>query len=368
MDTNLIGRRISYLRDAKPMTQLDLARRMGFKDRQTISAIETGARKLKANELLGLIDILDTTLEQLTDPYILVGEGQFSWRHTNLGAGTLERFEDKAGCWLAMFRRLAEQTGYSRPPLQSRLGLTRRSSFEEARLAGERFASAFQLGNVPAVRLIKTMENKLGILVLMVDTEPGISGAACRLQNLDAVLVSRNEVVGRRHFDLAHELFHLLTWDSMPPEHTENVQIPGRGRIEKLADNFAGALLMPREALEPQSQWTTLEETELVHRLNSTANELQVSSVALMWRLVALRWISSSQANRLREADIRNQGIQNYKNVCPVLFSKLFVDVVAHGIRDGYVSVARVAKLLDLSIEELAQLFNDHEIACPFDL
>ena len=364
----MIGRRISYLRDAKSMTQLELAKRMGFNDRQTISAIETGARKLKANELLGLIDILDTTLEQLTDPYILVGEGQFSWRHTNQDAGTLERFEDKAGCWLAMFRQLAEQTGYSLPPLLSRLGLTRHSSIEEAMLAGERFASAYQLGEVPAVRLIETMENKLGILVLMVDTEPGISGAACRLQNLDAVLVSREEVVGRRHFDLAHELFHLLTWDSMPPERIENVQIPGKSRTEKLANNFAGALLMPKETLETQSQWTTLEDSALVHQLTSTANELQVSSVALMWRLVALRWISSSQANRLPEAYIHNQGTQNYKNLRPVLFSKLFVDVIAYGIRDGYVSVARVAKLLDLSIEELAQLFNDHDVACPFDL
>lgn len=368
MDTNLIGRRVSYLRDAKSITQLELAKRMGFNDRQTISAIETGARKLKANELLGLIDILDTTLEQLTDPYILVGEGQFSWRHTNLGAGTLERFEDKAGCWLAMFRRLAEQTGYSLPPLQSRLRLTRHSSIEEAMLAGERFSSAFQLGDVPAIRLIETMENKLGILVLMVDAEPGISGAACRLHNLDAVLVSREEVIGRRHFDLAHELFHLLTWGSMPPEHTENIQIPGKNRIEKLANNFAGALLMPKETLEPQSRWTALEDSALVHQLISTAQELQVSSVALKWRLVALRWISSSQVDRLREVDMRKQGTQIYKNLRPVRFSKLFVDVIAHGIRDGYVSVAKVAKLLGLSIEELAQLFNDHGIACPFDL
>ena len=368
MDTNLVGRRIGYLRDSRSMTQLELAKLMGLKDRQTVSAIETGARKLKASELLGLIDIFDTTLEHLTDPYILVGEAQFSWRHTNPEARTLERFEDRAGCWLAMFRRLAEQTGYSRPPLQSRLGLTRHSSFEEAKLAGERFASAFQLGEVPAVRLIETMENKLGILVLMVNTEPGISGAACRLNNLDAVLVSRKEVIGHRHFNLAHEFFHLLTWDSMPPEHTENVRIPGKSRVEKLANQFASALLMPRETLEPQSQWTALEDSTLVQQLHSTANKLQVSTVALMWRLVALRWISSSQANRLRKVDMRNQGIRNYKNVQPVLYSKVFVDVIAHGIRDGYVSVARVAKLLDLSIEELGNLFIDHEIACPFDL
>ena len=59
--------------------------------------------------------------------------------------------------------------------------------------------------------------------------------AACRLPELDVVLINRREVEGRRHFDLAHELFHILTWDAMPPEHSEAMAaaIPG-ARIEIL--------------------------------------------------------------------------------------------------------------------------------------
>ena len=87
--------------------------------------------------------------------------------------------------------------------------------------AGERFADELELGPVPAAGLASAMESQLGILVLMVDAQQGISGAACRLPELDAVLIARGEVAGRRHFDLAHELFHILTWDAMPPEHVE---------------------------------------------------------------------------------------------------------------------------------------------------
>ena len=87
--------------------------------------------------------------------------------------------------------------------------------------AGERFAAEFGLGDVPATRLSQSMERQLDILVLMVDAERDISGAACRLPEMDAVLIARREVAGRRHFDLAHELFHILTWDAMPPEHSE---------------------------------------------------------------------------------------------------------------------------------------------------
>ncbi len=76
---------------------------------------------------------------------------------------------------------------------------------------------SIELGDAPATRLSEAMERKLGILVLMVDPDRDISGAACRLPELDAVLIARREVAGRRHFDLAHELFHILTWDAMPP-------------------------------------------------------------------------------------------------------------------------------------------------------
>ena len=56
------------------------------------------------------------------------------------------------------------------------LGLTRRSQFEDAVRAGERFAVEFELGDVPAARLSQSMERQLGILVLMIDAEHDISG------------------------------------------------------------------------------------------------------------------------------------------------------------------------------------------------
>ena len=107
------------------------------------------------------------------------------------------------------------------------LGLFRRSSVEDAIRAGERFVAEFGLGDVPAMRLADVMERELGILVLMVDADREISGAACRLPEPDAVLIARHEVEGRRHFDPAHELFHLLTWDAMPPEQREEARETG---------------------------------------------------------------------------------------------------------------------------------------------
>ena len=45
MTTRPIGARIEALREERRLSQDDLARLFGFKDRQTVSAIETGARR-----------------------------------------------------------------------------------------------------------------------------------------------------------------------------------------------------------------------------------------------------------------------------------------------------------------------------------
>ena len=211
MTTHPIGARIKALREERKLSQDDLARLFGFKGRQTVSAMETGVRRVTADELVLAVEKLGAPLEYFTDPFRLVGEGRFSWRQSVVAPGRLQAYEREAGRWIAAFRAVAPQVGRETPFLRSALGLTRRSSFEDAMQAGERFVAEFDLGAAPAVRLADVMERDLGVLVLMVDAFDGISGAACRLPEMDAVLVVRREVAGRRHFDLAHELFHGLT-------------------------------------------------------------------------------------------------------------------------------------------------------------
>jgi len=191
MFTPLIGTRIKALREERKLSQDDLARVFGFKDRQTVSAIETGERKLSADELLTAVEKLGTSLDYFTNPFILVGEGKFNWRQSGVGLPRLQAFERSAGRWIAAYRTLAPQVGRPIPLLRRTLGITSRASFEEAAAAGERFAAEFKLGDISAKRLTGIMEHELGVLVLMVDALEGVSGAACRLPALDTVLINR---------------------------------------------------------------------------------------------------------------------------------------------------------------------------------
>src|SRR5438045_4908209 len=108
MGTNLIGARIKALREQRGLSQEDLARIFGFKDRQTVSAIETGERRVSAEELLTAVEKLGASLDYFTDPYLLAGEGRFSWRrHARVGLESVKAFERVAGRWIAANRTLA---------------------------------------------------------------------------------------------------------------------------------------------------------------------------------------------------------------------------------------------------------------------
>lgn len=368
MSASFIGPRIKALREERKLSQDDLARLFGFKDRQTVSAIETGERRVTAEELLIAVEKLGASLDYFTDPFLLVGEGRFSWRQTNVGPKRLNAYERSAGRWIAAFRAIAPQVGRVAPLLRRALGLNKNSRFEEAIEAGERFVADFKLGEVPAPRLADVMERELGILVLHVDAFDGISGAACRLPELDVVLINRHEVVGRRHFDLAHELFHILTWDAMPPEHSEEASETSKNRVEQMANNFASAVLMPAAVLDGFGDWSTVPERELPVRLNMAADTLLVTASALKWRLVALNRLKPAAARAVPDAALRNNGRDAAQAVTPPLFSKPFMKVIALAIDQGRVSARRAAGLVDLTVDELGELFTTHGVPSPLEL
>ena len=70
MTPNEIGRRLKVLRLERGYSQDELARMIGFKDRQTVSAIETGIRHMTAHELVFIVETLEIPLEYFTDSFL----------------------------------------------------------------------------------------------------------------------------------------------------------------------------------------------------------------------------------------------------------------------------------------------------------
>src|SRR5258705_24229 len=235
---------------------------------------------------------------------------------------------------------------------------------EERGLSQDYLARLFGFKDRQTECAIETGERRRSADGLLVDAMDGFSGAACRLPDLDAVMINRHEIVGRRHFDLAHELFHILTWDTMPPDHVEEASERSKNRVEHLANNFASALLMPVAVLDRFAP----AKVDNVKWLNDTAEALQVTATALKWRLVALERLDNAQANKISDADLRNNGRNISGRTPPPLYSKAFMEVIALAIHDGQVSARKAADLLDLKLEDLTELCAAHGVKLSLDL
>lgn len=369
MDASRIRRRIAALRERAGMKQADLAKALGFKDRQTVSAIETGDRKVSAHELVRMADIFGVELSVFSDPYVIFDSASFSWRRNEVPDSAIEQFEKQAKSWMALYRHLSRLAGEPVNSLVPNLGLNEKSSYEEAASAGEAIANQFDLGNVPAAALERMLDNELQFQVLHIDAPDGISGAACRLDALNFVLVNRAEPAARRAFNLAHELFHLATWEQMTPGHIESAGLDGKGRprAEQLADNFASGLLMPSDVIKNLLQRNPRpDDAGLADWIAVLARELGVSGPAMKWRLVNLGLIARTKAARIADQDLQTVPLTGESPPPP--FSQRFVERLNWGLDGGHLTVRRAAKLMGMSIDDLSALFRAHDMPVPFDL
>jgi len=371
-----IGARIKALRESVHMGQEELAGILGLENRQSVSDIEHGKRRVTADELIAIVDQFGVSFEQLTNPFLLSGKESFSWRQRDVPLAKLEAFEARAGEWVGAYRELNRLNETRLKNLLPRLGLTHDSSFEDAVAAGEATADELGLGERPALALAETLEKRLGVLVLMVEAIEGISGAACRLNVLNAILINRHESEARQNSDLAHETFHILTWDTMRPAPVESAieaweRVPDRLltraekrnlRIENLADNFASGLLMPSRELDRIGE----PHGDLVVWLTAAASELGVSARGLKWRLVNSR--RYPHLTNIRGEDLDEAVRQRGRSAPPLPFSRSFIETIVRAIEGGHISVDRAGRLTDLARGELGDLCIAYGLERPSEL
>ncbi|CAD7384824.1 XRE family transcriptional regulator [Xanthomonas arboricola] len=371
-----LGARIAAARRAAALSQEQSTKLLGFADRQTLSALENGERRVQPAELDKMSQVFGKSVDWFLDPFVIAGEGSFSWRVSpSLPQDELDVFEEKAGKWIGLLRFLRMSSGDHSRLLAHNLEVDADMSFKEVCEMGEGIGQMLDLGPVPAERLVERIEERLGIPVLYFDGQSGgdgdVSGAMCRMRNFRAILINRLEPRVRRSFDAAHELFHALTWNALPPERQESsvpadatTKISGSEkkaqRIERLADNFAAGLLMPRESLEKAVE---ANRSDNIDHLADVAHLLQVSYSSLAFRLLNAGMISRATCDVLKV-----RGGVRPPDSRPKLFSETFVKLIASGIEDGHVSARRAAGALGMTLPQLVQLFGDYAINPPFNV
>lgn len=370
MDQATVRRRLSALRESQKLSQVALSQILGFNDRQTLSDIESGKRNVSPTEVVAAANFFGVAVDYFTDPLELAGEAHFSWRKSNHAAGDLAAFENRAGRWIATYRHLSKLKGESVNSSLTQIGLNLKSTLPEASAEGDAVARSLELGDVPAATLSQVLEDTLDTLVLYVDTVAGVSGAASQLGPLNTILINRREAEGRRNFDLGHELFHLITWREMPPQHVEDANtISGRYKhVESLADNFASGLLMPTNAVADFIRAAPIpkSEDEIAPWICDAAMHFRVSGQAVKWRLVCLGLLKTAVAKRIDDLAIRVE-LPSQRSL-PPRFSRRFLETLGWGIDEGQISVRRAAEVVGTTLDDLADLFSEHGLKAPFEL
>lgn len=142
------------------------------------------------------------------------------------------------------------------------------------------------LGDRPAVGLLHALEEDCGVKVFHMPWEPSGSAACARSPAFgSAILLNDRNTRWRRNFDLAHELFHLLTWDVFRPGGAGATPLIHEQQEESLASQFARHLLMPDDVVRLEVGDALRDGKLRLGEVADIARRFDVSVEALLWRI-----------------------------------------------------------------------------------
>jgi Zn-dependent peptidase ImmA (M78 family)/transcriptional regulator with XRE-family HTH domain len=228
---------------------------------------------------------------------------------------------------------------------------------EALEVAAEAVRDAWQLGSLPISHLAPTLESN-GIVLIKEAVHCADMDAVSRWQaGKPYILLSEDKhSLPRENYDLAHELAHLLCH-----AHIE-VNSDSLASIERQANYFAGALLLPRKSFPQEVLSTSLKyflELKVRWRVSVQAmvyrckdlGILNQSQVAYLWR----------QLSKMRTFEPLDDAFEPER---PTLLSAALNMLIANGVQTR----AQIVEALKLNHSDIEQLcgsepgFLDHKI------
>ncbi|MBI2601878.1 MAG: ImmA/IrrE family metallo-endopeptidase [Deltaproteobacteria bacterium] len=367
-----IGKKIKSLREALHLSQEDLAKKMDWNSHVTVGSVERAERDLKAWELAKLSSIFRVPLHELLATEIAVEQKPafVLWR----SRPSEQVVKEQEARFFEVCRRfdfLEKALGLheKRPATKNLpsfpLDLSKTTYSQVYDLAND-CREVMGLRNFPAKQLVSKLEDEYEIRVVYLDLDDNQGSAACTISEFGkCMMLNRNEVPWRRNFSIAHELFHIITWNQLLFEQiSSNKELLEKN--EKLAETFAAGLLMPAEQIQQAIEECASDDKIGASDILAIAREFEVLAEALLWRLVNLKFIDSSAVEKIRidrkfrelETELNSER-KTKDHFCSWRFVRLAYQ--AHS--KGRLSKANLAKYLDVSLVDLENKLADFGLA-----
>ncbi len=281
------------------------------------------------------------------------------WLHDDTSEKLIEQLEHDSTRCLAIFQWLCHIIKREYPLMRQSLNLSPQFSDKDIVRAGERFGEEFELGLLPASKIVDTLEQKLSIPVLVIDTAEATASASIQLPEFDAMIATRSSPVEQRIFSIAHHLFRILYRDSYSGSDARSEE---NSDLNRMADLFAATILLPKNGLKYFGSWSDLSKRRLQKKVHQVSSDFRVPIPALKLRLVSLGELEQERVDELRE-DIPNvYGYISKFADPPPLFSKLFIEVAGQAMDLGLITVERMSSLLNITTSQLNRLFLAHQV------
>jgi Zn-dependent peptidase ImmA (M78 family)/transcriptional regulator with XRE-family HTH domain len=352
-----IGERLRYARERMGLTQGQAKDRSGVGE-SSLSEFEHGKREPTLSQLAKLAEAYQRPSSFFLDATPIPRE-EVRWRKKPTAQAEIVEAQFLRLCgqyhnleaWCGQ-RATAELTPAGPPDA----AINR--TFAEA--LAHRVRKDLGLGEYPAFGFLEALEEQFGLKVFHHDFKP--SGTAACTQHPTfgpAVLLNSNNPRWRRHFDLAHELFHLLTWDLLRPASTAAAGTWSESD-EKLADAFAASLLLPAESVRQAVTQRAREGKLSLASVFEIARLFDVSVESTIWRIHVIRGGTPETNTKTKAA------IKKAKQVAPEYETRSdtpppgrparFVALAQLALRRGELSAGRYAEYVGVSRQQALRL------------
>lgn len=244
--------------------------------------------------------------------------------------------------------------------------------YAQAEKLAHQFRQLMGLGERPGETLPRVLEEVCKIKVFHLDFEPS-GTAACTWSDSfgPAILLNAKNVRWRRNFDLAHELFHLLTWKTFRSLE-EGATVEASESEEKWATCFARNLLVPPDVLmvvvdeigARRAGGLTFHDFFQISRQFDVSVEVVVRQVGFVYRQ------SSDWANTV--LDQLRSSIGFWKTRCsdtPPLLPLRFQALARQALQLGLLSTGKYAEYMGVSRREAMEIVAqdaDHDATIEF--
>lgn len=234
-------------------------------------------------------------------------------------------------------------------------------SFFRAEEVAQKVRKELNLGDRPSFSLLQVLEDKCGVKIFHQEIEPTGTAASVKSARYGwAILLNSKNSQERRNFDLAHELFHLLTWEVFGHHLEGQLGLPN-AEEESFANAFASYLLMPEEEMRSAVEKRRRDGKLSLAAIGEIAHQFQVSAEAVLWRVHRLYGLDREKTNtaikQIRERHSYGQAQSEVGDELLRLPGR-YQDLAYRALQQGELSIKKFAEYMNISTQA-AMRYNE---------